>query len=224
METDRVKLHKKIDQLSGTVRDIDHRQRAHHVAINRLEHGRVNLPGDADQDTITDARFRTADGILPNPHRLPHASPAASVMDLRHANRDAPARLPTDGHHATLVPIFPRPSTDGHYANRGSAPYYHKLNFPTFDGQEDPLPWLNRCDQFFRGQHTLEEDKVWLATFHMTGPTQLWYHRLERDTGTPSWRHFVELVNTRFGPPLRSNPLGELITLRKLDTVRAFTD
>jgi hypothetical protein len=26
----------------------------------------------------------------------------------------------------------------------------HKLRFPKYDGTEDPLPWLNRCDQFFR--------------------------------------------------------------------------
>jgi hypothetical protein len=25
----------------------------------------------------------------------------------------------------------------------------HKLRFPKYDGIEDPLPWLNRCDQFF---------------------------------------------------------------------------
>lgn len=25
----------------------------------------------------------------------------------------------------------------------------HKLIFPTYDGSEDPLPSLNRCDQFF---------------------------------------------------------------------------
>lgn len=84
---------------------------------------------------------------------------------------------------------------------------FHKLNFPTFNGHEDLL-WLNRYEQFFRGQHTMKEDKVWLATCHMTGPAQLWYHRLERDMGTPSWRRFVELINTRFGPPLRINPLG----------------
>jgi hypothetical protein len=37
-----------------------------------------------------------------------------------------------------------------------------------FDGKEDPLQWLNRCEQFFEGQHALEEEKVWLASYHMT--------------------------------------------------------
>jgi hypothetical protein len=30
-----------------------------------------------------------------------------------------------------------------------AAKHGHKLLFPTYDGTEDPLPWLNRCDQFF---------------------------------------------------------------------------
>lgn len=45
----------------------------------------------------------------------------------------------------------------------------HKLAFLSYNRQEDPLPWLNRCDQFFRVQQTPEEGKVWLATFYMTG-------------------------------------------------------
>jgi hypothetical protein len=28
---------------------------------------------------------------------------------------------------------------------------FHKLDFPTFDGGGDPLPFLNRCEQYFRG-------------------------------------------------------------------------
>lgn len=55
MEAYHLKLHDKIDNLFGTIRDIDNQQRAHHVAINRLEHGRNNLPGDVDQETIIDA-------------------------------------------------------------------------------------------------------------------------------------------------------------------------
>jgi hypothetical protein len=30
-------------------------------------------------------------------------------------------------------------------------PRIHKLSFPTFNGNEDPLPWINYCEQFFRG-------------------------------------------------------------------------
>jgi hypothetical protein len=43
------------------------------------------------------------------------------------------------------------------------------MEFPTFDGKEDPLEWMNHCEQYFRGQCTIEEDKVWLASYHLKG-------------------------------------------------------
>jgi hypothetical protein len=39
-------------------------------------------------------------------------------------------------------------------------PHLHKLNFPTYDDKEDPLPWINHCEQFFRGQRTPETEQV----------------------------------------------------------------
>jgi hypothetical protein len=41
-----------------------------------------------------------------------------------------------------------------------------------FDSKDDPLGWLNLREHFFRAQRTRESDKVWLASFHMTGATQ----------------------------------------------------
>ena len=54
-------------------------------------------------------------------------------------------------------------------------PRLHKLNFPTYDGKEDPLPWINCCEQFFRGQKTPETEQVWYASYHLTGGAQQWY-------------------------------------------------
>ena len=56
---------------------------------------------------------------------------------------------------------------------------FHKLEFPTFDGTGNPLPFLNRCEHYFRGQHTLEEEQVWLAVLHLQGSAQQWYMHLE---------------------------------------------
>jgi hypothetical protein len=94
--------------------------------------------------------------------------------------------------------------------------------FSTFDGSEDPLLWLNQCDKFFRIQGTPEAGKVFLATFYMSGDAAQWYTLLERNHGQPSWPDFVKLVNQRFGPPLRSNPLGELIQLHCETTVAEY--
>jgi hypothetical protein len=35
-----------------------------------------------------------------------------------------------------------------------------KLKFPSFDGKSDPLPWLNKCETYFRGMRTLDNDRV----------------------------------------------------------------
>jgi hypothetical protein len=36
---------------------------------------------------------------------------------------------------------------------------------------------------------------------------------LEHNQGTPTWAHFIELANQRFGPSSRNNPLSELCHL-----------
>jgi hypothetical protein len=66
-----------------------------------------------------------------------------------------------------------------------SLPCYYKLSFPIYDGKDDPLGWLNKCDPFFRAQRTHEGDKVWLASFHLMGTAQQWYYVLEHDAGEP---------------------------------------
>jgi hypothetical protein len=100
----------------------------------------------------------------------------------------------------------------------------HKLRFPKYDGASDPLAWLHRCDQFFQAARTPEDDKVWYAAFYLDGDAQQWYFRLERNQGVPTWDRFVDLVSRRFGPPERSNPLGELIKLQRTGSVAEFQD
>jgi hypothetical protein len=73
---------------------------------------------------------------------------------------------------------------------------------------------LNRCGQFFRIHATEDAGKVFLASFYMMGDTTQWFALLQKNQGTPTWDEFERLVNQRFGPPIRSNALGELIQLR----------
>jgi len=56
----------------------------------------------------------------------------------------------------------------------------------------------------------------------MTGDAQQWYYRLEKNRGTLTWAEFVKLANNCFGPPLRSNPFGELVQLRRTSTVADY--
>jgi hypothetical protein len=67
-----------------------------------------------------------------------------------------------------------------------AARHGHKLLFPTYDGKDDPLPWLNRCSQFFRIQAIEDVGKVFLASFYMTGDAAQWFALLEKNQGTPT--------------------------------------
>jgi hypothetical protein len=89
-------------------------------------------------------------------------------------------------------------------------PKFYKLEFPTYDGSEDPLNWLSHCEQFFRGQRTLASDRTWLASYHLRSPAQTWYYTLEQGEGMPLWERFKELCHLQFGPPMRDSRLAEL--------------
>jgi hypothetical protein len=52
----------------------------------------------------------------------------------------------------------------------------------------------------------------------------MWYIQVQTDEGTPSWRHFKELLNLRYGPPLRAAPLAELAECRRTGTVAEYQD
>jgi len=108
-----------------------------------------------------------------------------------------------------------------------SIPRYHKLSFPTYDGKEDPLGWLNKCEHFFRAQRTREADKVSLASFQLTGISQHWFYMLERDAGninTISYSSFRSLCQQRFGPPLGTNHLSDLARLQFRGSVADYQE
>jgi len=65
-----------------------------------------------------------------------------------------------------------------------------KLDFPRFNGEEDPTSWVCRAEQFFRFQGTHEVDKAALASFHLEGEAQLWFQILLREGREIGWTEF----------------------------------
>uniref|UniRef100_A0A2C9UZC0 Uncharacterized protein n=1 Tax=Manihot esculenta TaxID=3983 RepID=A0A2C9UZC0_MANES len=52
-------------------------------------------------------------------------------------------------------------------------PKYTKLDFPRYNGTEDPLGWISRCQHFFKHQSTPDDEQVGLASYHLEGIAQL---------------------------------------------------
>jgi hypothetical protein len=98
----------------------------------------------------------------------------------------------------------------------------HKIEFQKFEGVDDPLRLVNRCEWYFRLRSTPEHKKVQHTLFYLLDDAQMWYHRLELNDGPPSWNHFIQLVQIWFGPPLTDNPIDELALLRREVSVDDF--
>jgi len=103
-------------------------------------------------------------------------------------------------------------------------PKFQKMDFPKYDGTKDPLIFINRCESYFHQQRIMEEEKVWMASYNLDDEAQLWYMQVQTDEGTLSWRRFTELLNLRYGPPLRSASLFELADCRRTSTVNEYQD
>lgn len=87
------------------------------------------------------------------------------------------------------------------------------------------LIFINRCESYFHQQRIMEEEKVWMASYNLEEGAQMWYIQIQEDKGDiPTWCRFKDLLNLRYGPPLRSSPLFELADCRRTGTVTEYQD
>jgi hypothetical protein len=63
-----------------------------------------------------------------------------------------------------------------------------------------------------------------MVSYNLEGGAQMWFLQVQQDEGTPSWRRFGELLNLRFGPPICSNPLGELMACKRSGSITEYQD
>jgi hypothetical protein len=70
----------------------------------------------------------------------------------------------------------------------------------------------------------MAEERVWMASYNLEDVAQLWYIQLQEDEGTPPWGRFRELLNLRFGPPLRAAPLFKLTECRRTGAVEEYAN
>jgi hypothetical protein len=98
------------------------------------------------------------------------------------------------------------------------------MDFPKYDGKSDPLIFINRCESYFHQQRIIEE-KVRMASYNLEGRGQMWFIQVQEDEGSLiPWRRFKDLLDLRFGPPLRSDPLFELADCCRTWSVEEYQD
>nr|KAJ0203700.1 hypothetical protein LSAT_V11C500250960 [Lactuca sativa] len=54
-------------------------------------------------------------------------------------------------------------------------PKFTKMELLTYDGKEDPLAWLEKCEDFFKEQQNPTEKWVCQATFVLQGKASDWF-------------------------------------------------
>lgn len=111
---------------------------------------------------------------------------------------------------------------NGEASTGGYLPRLVKLEFPRYNGEEDPTSWICRADQFFNFHQTAEEDRVPLASFNMEGDAQLWYQILKKKRTQVSWDEIKEGLHSRYGPNKFQDFHGEFSKLQQSETVKDY--
>ena len=52
-------------------------------------------------------------------------------------------------------------------------PQIVKLDFPRYEGRDDPTLWLCKADKYFRFYEIVQSDRVTLVSFYLEGEAQL---------------------------------------------------
>ena len=62
-----------------------------------------------------------------------------------------------------------------------------KLDFPRFDGNDDPTIWICKVEKYFILHEIVEYDKVTLASFYLEEDALLWFQALEQELLYVTW-------------------------------------
>jgi hypothetical protein len=95
---------------------------------------------------------------LPTPSTFPAQTENTGTQAMAEITAKLEAKLfYKDDAKLEIMPDGAAPPTPGTFLALENRP--HKLSFATYDGKEDPLPWFNQCEQFFKGQRTPDSKK-----------------------------------------------------------------
>ena len=99
-----------------------------------------------------------------------------------------------------------------------------KLNFPTYNGLDDPTGWIFKAEQYIEFKQIEPQQQVQLASFHLDKIALQWYRWYTKNKGPLRWNEFTKAVLHRFGPTDYDDPSEALSRLRQTTTVNAYQE
>ncbi|XP_020582663.1 uncharacterized protein LOC110026161 [Phalaenopsis equestris] len=102
------------------------------------------------------------------------------------------------------------------------APKITKLDFPRYNGMDDPTGWICRVEQFFEFQSTEEAEKLLMASYHLDDNVQLWYQRFKNRREGVNWEVFNYELHLRYGPSRYQNFFGDFTKLKQTGSIRDY--
>lgn len=75
-----------------------------------------------------------------------------------------------------------------------------KLDFPKYDGKDEPIMWIGRAEKYFGLHEIWESEKVSIASFYLEEDAQLWFQMLEQEMIYVTWGDFKAGILLRFRP------------------------
>ena len=87
---------------------------------------------------------------------------------------------------------------------------------PFFDGKGSLNAWLSNLEQFFQDNQTEEENKEWIAVYHLAGYANEWYTVMLESWGLQGWPGFVKYLQLEFGSTMDASARGLRDTLIQL--------
>jgi hypothetical protein len=94
-----------------------------------------------------------------------------------------------------------------------------ELEFPRFKGG-DPTSWMFRAIQYFEYYQVHDASKVMHASYHLDDDALIWFQSCEHDLGC--WDNFARAIQLRFGPPSYDDPMGLLIKLKHVNSIKEY--
>lgn len=97
-----------------------------------------------------------------------------------------------------------------------------KLDFPKYNGTEDPTSWICRVEQFFDYQQSEEGEKLPLASYHLEGQAYMWYQLFKDSEEVLTWEAFKAAMHTHYGHTAFDDHFGDLTKLQQTGSVREY--